>query len=94
MAGALEVGEPMIVAGFDVVGLGARCSMTDEAEPTGRVTPENGGAALSPVGGEASLPVAALPAAHFFRLPLPLEAMALEILAALVLLMPLALRAS
>jgi hypothetical protein len=84
----------MVIAGLDVVGLGAGCSMTYEAEPAYRVALENGGAALGPVGGEAALPVAALPTAHFFCLPLPFETMALEMLAALVLLMPLRLRAS
>ena len=68
MAGALEVGEAVVVAGLDVVGLGARCSLADEAEPACWVASEDGGAALCPVCGEAPLPVAALPAAHYFRL--------------------------
>lgn len=95
MAGALEVGEPVVITRLDVVGLGAGCSMADEAEPAGRVTSEDGGAALGPIGREASLPVAALPAAHFFfRCPLPLLAMALEMAAARLLLMPWRLSAS
>lgn len=64
VAGALEIGEPVVIAWVDVVSLGARRAMAGEAELAGRVASEDGGAALGPVGGEASLPVAALPGWH------------------------------